>query len=62
MNSARTEIIYNEKWLRFESDLADLILGRLKETVSSDYWATLIEIWTDSSASEIFLERLNSMK
>ncbi len=58
LNSARTEIVYNDKWLKFESDLADLIITRMKAKVSSDYWTCLRGIWESSKSSDIFQRRL----
>lgn len=61
LNSARTELIYNDKWNRFEADLAEIILSKLKEQLEVDYWVELKEILTNSESSEIFIEAINKI-
>ena len=53
LNSARTEIIYNEKWLKFEKDLAFIILKRLSEKLNFEYWRELQKI-IEKSDNELF--------
>ncbi|MGV8056865.1 MAG: ATP-binding protein [Smithellaceae bacterium] len=56
LNSARTEIVYNEKWNKFESELAKIIIDKLKEQLSETYWMKLREILVQSNSSVIFIE------
>lgn len=41
LNSARTEIIFDEKWQDFELTLSALILKGIKDQVSAEYWSQL---------------------
>ena len=44
LNSARDQIIYDEKWLTFEENLYQVICKRLKEQLSLSDWERLNEI------------------
>lgn len=44
LNSARDQIIYDEKWLTFEENLYRIICRRLKDALSSSDWKILNEI------------------
>lgn len=44
LNSARDQIIYDEKWLIFEENLYRLICKQLITILSSQEWETLNEI------------------
>ena len=44
LNSARDQIIYDEKWLRFEENLYSIICTQLKEILSLSDWKLLNEI------------------
>ena len=44
LNSARDQIIYDEKWLTFEENLYRIICRRLKDILSSSNWKILNEI------------------
>ncbi len=59
LNSARNEIIYNDKWNHFEETLSFLICKGLKQTLSSEYWDSLIHILQEKSSSENFLSGWN---
>jgi len=58
LNSARNEIIYNDKWNHFEETLSFLICRGLKQTLSTVYWDNLIRILRDKANSENFLSGL----
>ncbi len=60
LNSARTEIIYNEKWLNFENDLAFIILKKLSEKLSVDYWGKLKKI-INKSKNKLFADILENI-
>lgn len=55
LNSARNEIIYNEKWNRFEENLSYVICKGLKMKLESEYWNQLLEIMKENSKSENFI-------
>ena len=38
LNSARNEIVYDQKWISFEQKLAKVILRSLKDCLETDYW------------------------
>ncbi|WP_394706946.1 ATP-binding protein [Marispirochaeta sp.] len=59
LNSARTEIIYNKKWLYFEFNLANEIIKSLKKNTTDEYFTALVEALLEISESEILNEVLN---
>lgn len=59
LNSARNEIIYNEKWNRFEETLSFLICKGLKQALKSDYWEQLVTILKERTDSENFISGLD---
>lgn len=61
LNSARTAIVYDEKWTHFEFDIALLILTGLKEKLSEEYWGKLKHVLLDTTSSDSFLEALRSL-
>jgi len=56
LNSARTEIVYNEKWNKFESELSKIIIEKLKEQLDETYWVKLKDVLIRSKSSELFIE------
>jgi molecular chaperone HtpG len=54
LNSARNEIIYNEKWNRFEEMLAHIICKGLKKELHPEYWKKLVPILHEKNQSENF--------
>lgn len=54
LNSARTEIVFDEKWQHFEKDLAYVLLSSLRRAVSSSYWKALKKVLREESRNEIF--------
>ncbi|MBX3241637.1 MAG: ATP-binding protein [Chitinophagaceae bacterium] len=61
LNSARNEIIYNEKWNRFEESLSFLICKGLKQILKPEYWKELVIILKDKSNSENFISGLEKI-
>jgi len=59
LNSARNEIIYNDKWNRFEEMLAHIICKGLKNSLKPKYWQQLVPILQEKSESENFTSGLN---
>lgn len=57
LNSARNEIIFNEKWNVFERNLSYLICNGVKGMVNEIYWNQLVEILKESE-SENFIAGL----
>lgn len=49
LNAARTEIIYNSKWINFANTLSYKICFEIRKQVNSDYWKKLSKIWKGNS-------------
>jgi molecular chaperone HtpG len=62
LNSPRTEILLNDKWVDLEEELAFQICTLLSEKVTKDYWKTLVEICEAKKGSKSFLRGLNRIK
>lgn len=58
LNSPRTEIIKNEKWLKLEEELAQIICAAISRRVSKKYWKALKAIFVQTSKNEVFLSGL----
>lgn len=55
LNSARTQIICDEKWLKFEKDFINLICRKIKGTTDDDKWQQLKKVILNStSEKELF--------
>lgn len=61
LNSACTEILYDEKWLSFEENLAYLICRQLSETLPKNYWNKLKQIMIDNNKSAQFGEAISRL-
>lgn len=61
LNSARNEILYNEKWNCFEQDLAYIICTGIYENVNIEYWLQLKEILLKEKQSDNFINGLNRL-
>ncbi|WFR58804.1 ATP-binding protein [Anaerocolumna sp. AGMB13025] len=61
LNSARTQVIYDEVWIAFERQFIETILSKIKVTVPKSTWNTMKSIFGNSSKNEVFLELLNSL-
>ncbi len=59
LNSARNEIIYNDKWNKFEEMLAYIICKGLKKSLNPKYWQQLVPILLEKSESENFTSGLS---
>jgi molecular chaperone HtpG len=59
LNSARNEIIYNDKWNHFEETVSFLICKGFKQVLEPAYWEQLVIILRKKSNSENFLSGLN---
>lgn len=61
LNSARNEIVYTDKWNKFEQKLSEIICAKIKENVNAEYWNKLFPI-LDKTKSENFKLGLNNIK
>lgn len=61
LNSARNEILYNEKWDCLEQDLAYIICKGVHENVDNEYWLKLKEILLSQTKSDNFINGLNKL-
>lgn len=59
LNSARTEILYDEKWLEFEENLAFLICQNLASKLGKPYWEELKKIAVSVNKSPQFETAIN---
>lgn len=61
LNSARDQIIYDEKWLAFEENLYRVICRRLKNVLSQSDWKKLNEI-IQNNETDTFSRIANSFE
>jgi len=61
LNSARTQIIYDEIWIRFEKQIIEILCTKLKEKVSSPKWKELKTIFLKKSKNDAFQEIMKSI-
>jgi molecular chaperone HtpG len=54
LNSARTEMVFNEKWNKFEENLAYIVCRNLKSTMTPKQWNVLAEILINMDPTENF--------
>ncbi len=52
LNSARTKVIYDEKWLKFEKDFEDEIFKALESKIGKKRWDKLLKIIEPKSSFE----------
>lgn len=61
LNSARNEILYNEKWDYLEQELAYIICQGIHINVDNEYWSKLKEIFLSENKSNNFITGLNRL-
>lgn len=61
LNSARNEILFNEKWEYLEQELAYIISKGIYENVNIRYWEKLKEILLNEKQSDNFIKGLNRL-
>lgn len=63
LNSARTEVLKDDKWINFERVLSKIILQKIKDQVSPQYWSTFKDwlISKKNAENSIFMEQLESI-
>jgi len=54
LNSARNEIIFNEKWTNFEQTLSYLVCKEIMKGVDTVYWTQFVDILIENARSENF--------
>lgn len=62
LNSARSEILYDEKWLEFEQNLAYLVSKGLAESLDASYWEKLKGILLNNNKSPQFAAALKKVE
>ena len=60
LNSARTQILYDEVWITFERQFTETVLKNIKKSVSLSVWNKMKEIFKENSKSENFIETITS--
>jgi len=60
LNSARTQIIYDELWISFERQFTEMIIKKIKENVSASIWNNMKIIFSKNTNNAIFLELINN--
>ncbi|MDI9338337.1 MAG: ATP-binding protein [Alphaproteobacteria bacterium] len=58
INAARTEFEYNDKWIKFETELIQDIYSKIKEIKGEEYFDKLIKIGYENSKDEIYKKAL----
>lgn len=61
LNSARNEILYNEKWDYFEQEIAYIICKGIYDNVENPYWLKLKKILLTETKSDNFIIGLNRL-
>lgn len=61
LNSARTQVIYDEIWVSFERQLTETILQKIKSSLSGEKWIEVKRIFCTVSKNELFLDILKNI-
>jgi hypothetical protein len=62
LNSARTQIIYDEIWVSFERQFTETVLSKLKKIVSAKgIWDNMKNIFINNAKNSTFIEIINNM-
>lgn len=61
LNSARTQIIYDELWMSFERQFTETVLGKIKGNVPLSIWNNMKTIYSRNTKNQVFLEIINSL-
>lgn len=61
LNSARTQIIYDEVWVAFEQQFTKTVLTKIKGNVSVSIWDKMKEIFSKNSTNKVFIEAINDL-
>ena len=61
LNSARTQIIYDDVWLKFERQFIETVCAKWKSKVDTGEWEKIKKIFLRESKNDVFSELLSSM-
>jgi hypothetical protein len=61
LNSARTQIIYDELWKVFERQFTETIIEKLKENIAPSIWNTMKDIFRNKTKNQVFLDIVNGI-
>lgn len=61
LNSARTEVTYNEKWIEFSETLAFIVCRELSKFVTSDYWNEFKNICMENCKDNNFIRGISKV-
>lgn len=61
LNSARTQIIYDDVWLKFERQFIETVCVKWKSKVDKGEWEKIKKIFLRESKNDVFSELLSSM-
>lgn len=61
LNSARTQVIYDEVWTMFERQFTSLILKKISSIIPAKDWKSMRKIFIDNSSNEVITEVLSAL-
>ena len=61
LNSARTEIIYDNKWMEFEERLFEMVCQKLANEIGKERWNILKQIFIKQTKKQELIEIINSI-
>ena len=61
LNSARTQIIYDEIWMNFERQFTETLLSKIKENVTGNTWTNMKNIFSCKAENKIFSEIIDNL-
>jgi hypothetical protein len=61
LNSARTQIIYDEIWMSFERQFTETVLNKIKENVNLSTWENMKLIFCDNTNNGVFIDVIKDM-
>lgn len=61
LNSARTQVIYDEVWISFKQQLTETILTKIKGSLSKANWSKMKRIFSSISKNSSFLDILRNV-
>lgn len=61
LNSARTQIIYDEIWMSFERQFTEIVLRKIKKSVTPSTWSNMKIIFSSNTKNKAFIEIINNL-
>jgi hypothetical protein len=61
LNSARTQIIYDELWISFERQFTETVIEKIRENVSPSIWNNMKTIFSKNIKNQVLIEIINSL-